>query len=214
MVIPLPCALSSFFYTWSSCPSYFVHLHHDHHFICPCTISLWSCGHHSLPHTPSSHVLLMPNSKHLTHDISNLVSLITKTKLGFSSVRIRVWIFNIRYRIRIRIFKSHIYDVDIQSYHIRHFLYYSYLNPNPDINMKTNMISVVSVRIRSVFIPRSKSYISACHITYRYMCRLIWMGSKIQIKIDDLNRWFANLVGIKKTHANLFGECWCTLLKL
>jgi hypothetical protein len=27
-------------------------------------------------------VLLMPNSKHLTYDISNLVSLITKTKLG------------------------------------------------------------------------------------------------------------------------------------
>jgi hypothetical protein len=37
-----------------------------------------------LPHTPSSHVLLMPNSKHLTHGISNLVSLITKTKLGLS----------------------------------------------------------------------------------------------------------------------------------
>jgi hypothetical protein len=50
----------------------------------PCTISLWSCGHHSLPHTPSSHVLLMPNSKHLTHGISDLVSLITKTKLGLS----------------------------------------------------------------------------------------------------------------------------------
>jgi hypothetical protein len=49
---------------------------------CPCTISLWSFGHHSLPYTPSSHVLLMPNSKHLTHGISNLVSLITKTKLG------------------------------------------------------------------------------------------------------------------------------------
>jgi hypothetical protein len=29
-------------------------------------------------------VLLMPNSKHLTHGISNLVSLITKTKLGLS----------------------------------------------------------------------------------------------------------------------------------
>jgi hypothetical protein len=52
---------------------------------CPCTNSLWSCSHHSLPHTPSSHVLLMPNSKHLTHGISNLVSLITKTKLGLSS---------------------------------------------------------------------------------------------------------------------------------
>ena len=39
---------------------------------------------------------------------------------GIRYVRIRVRIFNIRYRIRIRIFKSHIYDVDIQSYHIRH----------------------------------------------------------------------------------------------
>jgi hypothetical protein len=28
--------------------------------------------------------LLMPNLKHLTHGISNLVSLITKTKLGLS----------------------------------------------------------------------------------------------------------------------------------
>jgi hypothetical protein len=43
---------------------------------------------HSLPHTPSSHVLLMSNSKHLTHDISNLVSLITKTKLGLSIARL------------------------------------------------------------------------------------------------------------------------------
>jgi hypothetical protein len=38
-------------------------------------------------------------------------------------------------------------------YHIRHFLYYPYSNPNSDINMKTNTISVISVRIRSVFIP-------------------------------------------------------------
>jgi hypothetical protein len=39
---------------------------------------------------------------------------------GFRSIRIRVWIFNVRYRIRIRILKSHIYDVDIQFYPIRH----------------------------------------------------------------------------------------------
>ena len=32
---------------------------------------------------------------------------------GVRSVRIRVQISNIRYRIRIRILKSHIYDVDI-----------------------------------------------------------------------------------------------------
>jgi len=31
----------------------------------------------------------------------------------FRYVRIRVRIFNIRYRMRIRIFKSYIYDVDI-----------------------------------------------------------------------------------------------------
>jgi hypothetical protein len=30
---------------------------------------------------------------------------------------------------------------------------YPYSNPNPDINIKTNTISVISVRIRSVFIP-------------------------------------------------------------
>jgi hypothetical protein len=39
---------------------------------------------------------------------------------GFRFVRIRVRIFNIRYHIRIRILKSHIYDVDIQMYPIRH----------------------------------------------------------------------------------------------
>jgi hypothetical protein len=32
---------------------------------------------------------------------------------GFRFVRIRVWIFNIRYHICIRILKSHIYNVDI-----------------------------------------------------------------------------------------------------
>jgi hypothetical protein len=71
---------------------------------------------------------------------------------GFRSVHIRVRIFNIRYRIRIQILKSHIYDVDIQSYLIRHSWHYPYSNPNPDRNIKTNMISVLSVCIRSVFI--------------------------------------------------------------
>ena len=71
---------------------------------------------------------------------------------GFRSVHIRVRVFNIRYRIHIRILKSHIYDVDIKSYPIRHGWHYSYLNPNPDRNIKTNIISVISVRIRSVFI--------------------------------------------------------------
>ena len=75
----------------------------------------------------------------------------------FKSIRIRVQIFNIRYRIRIRIIKSHIYDVDIQSYPIRHGWQYPYSNPNPDRNIKTNVISVISVRIRSVFIHTSKA---------------------------------------------------------
>ena len=74
---------------------------------------------------------------------------------GFRSVRIRVQIFNIQYRIRIRILKSHIYDVDIQSYPIRYGWHYPYSNPNPNRNMKTNVISVIFVRMRSVFIPSS-----------------------------------------------------------
>jgi len=69
----------------------------------------------------------------------------------FRSVHIRARIFNIRYRICIRILKSHIYDVDIQSYHIRYGWHYSYSNPNK--NMKTNIILMISVRIQSVFIP-------------------------------------------------------------
>ena len=72
---------------------------------------------------------------------------------GLRSVRIRVRISNIRYRILIRIFKSYIYDVDIQSYHIRHSWHYPYSNPNPNKNIKINVISVISVRILSVFIP-------------------------------------------------------------
>ena len=71
---------------------------------------------------------------------------------GSRSILIRVRIFNIRYRIRIRIIKLHIYDVDIQSYPIRQSWQYPYSNPNSDRNMKTNVISVISVRIRSVFI--------------------------------------------------------------
>jgi hypothetical protein len=72
---------------------------------------------------------------------------------GFKSVHIWVRIFNIRYRIRIRILKSYIYDVDIETYFIRHDWHYPYSNPNPTRNMKTNMTSMISVRIRSVFIP-------------------------------------------------------------
>jgi hypothetical protein len=72
---------------------------------------------------------------------------------GFRSVRIRVRIFNIRYCIRIRILKSHIYDIDIQLYHIRHSWHYSYSNMNPNRNIKINIISVIFVCIWSVFIP-------------------------------------------------------------
>ena len=71
----------------------------------------------------------------------------------FRFVRMRVRMFNIWYHIRIQIFKSYIYDVDIQSYLIRYDWHYPYSNPNLTRNIKTNMISVISVRIRSVFIP-------------------------------------------------------------
>jgi hypothetical protein len=71
----------------------------------------------------------------------------------FRSVRIWVKIFNIRYRIRIWILKLHIYDVDIQSYPIRHGWHYPHSNLNLNKNMKTNVILVIPVRIRSVFIP-------------------------------------------------------------
>jgi hypothetical protein len=87
---------------------------------------------------------------------------------GFRYVRIRVWIFNIRYRIRIRILKSHIYDVDVQSYHIRHGWHYPYSNPNSTRNIKTNVISVISVRIRSVFIP-----------TYTAMTELLFVSTSL-----------------------------------
>jgi hypothetical protein len=70
---------------------------------------------------------------------------------GFRSVRIRVWIFNIRYRTRIRILKSYIYNVDIQSYLIRHDWDYPYSNLTK--NMKINTISMIFVCIWSVFIP-------------------------------------------------------------
>jgi hypothetical protein len=86
---------------------------------------------------------------------------------GYRSVRVRVWIFNIWYRIRIRILKSHIYDVNIQLYPIRHGWHYPYSNPNPDRNLKTNVISDISVHIRSVFIPRHISWF--IWLTYIYM---------------------------------------------
>ena len=75
-------------------------------------------------------------------------------RIFFDRIRNRICLEGLRsVRIRIQILKSHIYDVDIQSYPIQHSWHYPYLNPNRDRNMKTNIISVISVRIRSIFIP-------------------------------------------------------------
>ena len=75
---------------------------------------------------------------------------------GVRSICIWVRMFNIRYRIRITILKLYIYNVDIQSYLIRYGWHYPYSYPNPTRNMKINMISVISVRIWSVFISTKK----------------------------------------------------------
>jgi hypothetical protein len=60
-----------------------MHLHHDRHFMSMhhLFVILWPP---LLATNAFTHVLLMPNSKHLTYSINNLVSLITKTKLGLS----------------------------------------------------------------------------------------------------------------------------------
>jgi hypothetical protein len=85
MIIPLPWSFCSM--SISSCLITMI--------IVSCVSPPWSSFY---VHTPSlcdlvattpyhihlHHVLLMPNSKHLTHGISNLVSLITKTKLRLS----------------------------------------------------------------------------------------------------------------------------------
>jgi hypothetical protein len=99
----------------------------------------------------------------------------------FKSIRIRVWIFNIRYCIHIRMLKSYIYNVDIQSYPIRHSLYYPYSNPNPSRNMKTNVISVISVRIWFIYIPTpvhaGLRYVSVCVGKRRWIRRDSEFGS-------------------------------------
>jgi hypothetical protein len=81
---------------------------------------------------------------------------------GFRSVHIRVRIFNIRYCIRIRILKSYIYDVNIQSYLIRHSWHYPYSNSNPNANrnIKINIISVLSVRDPFSSLARSPCMVS------------------------------------------------------
>ena len=77
--------------------------------ISPLTISLKS----SIPLPPSG--LGMKTVRIFSDRIRNRIRL-----EGLRSVRIRVRISNIRYRIRIQILKSHIYDIDVQSYAIRH----------------------------------------------------------------------------------------------
>jgi hypothetical protein len=111
----------------------------------------------------------------------------------FRSVCIRVRIFYIRYRIRIRIIKSYIYDVDIQSYLIRHGWHYSYSNPNPTKNMKTNVISAVSVRIRSVFIPAREwlRHPNSCLLFRHYAEHLVggWWIQDAYARLVNMRMW-------------------------
>jgi hypothetical protein len=83
MVIPLPCALSSFSSTWSSSPSFYVHS-----FMILLIISCTkSCGlvAISLCHLLLHHVYCLWLIQTTWHNsISNLMSLITKTKLELS----------------------------------------------------------------------------------------------------------------------------------
>ena len=67
---------------------------------------------------------------------------------GFKSIRIRVRIFNTRYHIRIRILKSHIYDVDIQSYPIRHGSQYLESESGQKYENKYNISDIRSYPIR------------------------------------------------------------------
>jgi hypothetical protein len=84
MIIHLPCALTSFSSTWSSCPSFYVHS-----FMILLIISCTkSCGlvAISLCHLLLHHVCYLCLIQTTWHNgISNLVSLITKTKLGLSA---------------------------------------------------------------------------------------------------------------------------------
>jgi hypothetical protein len=93
MVIPLPYALRSFSTTWSSSPSFYVHS-----FMILLIIScIKSCGLVAISpcHLLLHHVCCLCLIQTTWHNgISNLVSLITKTKLGLSlghASRVRVW---------------------------------------------------------------------------------------------------------------------------
>jgi hypothetical protein len=84
MVIPLSCALSSFSSTWSSCPSFYVHSFMIL-LIISCTKSC-SLVAISLCHLLLHHVYCLCLIQTTWHNgISNLVSLITKTKFGLSA---------------------------------------------------------------------------------------------------------------------------------
>jgi hypothetical protein len=83
MVIPLPCTLSFFSSTWSSCPSFYVHSF----IILLIILCTKTCGlvAISLCHLLLYHVCCLCLLQTTWHNgISNSVSLITKTKLGIS----------------------------------------------------------------------------------------------------------------------------------
>jgi hypothetical protein len=83
MVIPLSCAPRSFSSTWSSCPLFYVHSF----MIFPIISCTKTCGlvAISLCHLLLHHVCCLYLIQTTWHnDISNLVSLITKIKLGLS----------------------------------------------------------------------------------------------------------------------------------
>jgi hypothetical protein len=71
-------------------PLFHVHLlmldHHDHHFMCISTMIVISYPCTIMLRAPSSHVLLCLTQFTWHNDISNLVSLITKTNLGLSMI--------------------------------------------------------------------------------------------------------------------------------
>jgi hypothetical protein len=128
---------------------------------------------------------------------------------GFRSVRIRVRIFNIWYRIRIRKLKSYIYDVGIKSYLIWHGWHYPYSNPNPIRITKTNIISVIYVRIRPVFILTAQE---AMHgicllVIYRVMRTDDWLLKEACLGSPALNLLLELLVPL--LFARSSSSCRC-----
>jgi hypothetical protein len=64
---------------------------HDHHFMCISTMIIISCPCTIMLLVPSSYVLLCLTQFTWHNGISNLVSLITKTKLGLSHISFATW---------------------------------------------------------------------------------------------------------------------------